>query len=266
MKKRPFTTITCPRSRIATFDIGAIGKTKHYVTALLEIDVSEARKKLAAAKEAGGPKISFTGWMLKAIGATVARHKEVAAFSRGRRKIAVFDDVDISIVVEKSLGGRKVPLPLVIRKTQEKSAAEITAEIEKAKTEDLSPDRIVLARKTGGLENLYYFLPGAVRRAAWRFMLRRPGFVFRKMGNVVLTSVGSIGRVSGWFVQTSIHPLSFGLGSIVPKPVAAGEAIRIGEILHLTVLCDHNVVDGAPMARFINALKENIEAGIGLEE
>jgi len=44
-----------------------------------------------------------------------------------------------------------------------------------------------------------------------------------------------------------------------------GEEIRAGEILHLALLVDHGAVDGAPLARFINTLKENIERGIGLD-
>lgn len=266
MPDRGFKTVEFPRSRFATLDIGAVSKKKHYVTVLLEFDVTEPREKIRIARETGAGRISFTGWLLKAFGEAVSRHKDVAAFRRGRRKIIVFDDVDISIVVEKTLEGRKVPLPLVIRKVQEKSAADITAEIEKAKTEDLSGERIVLHRKTSASERAYYLLPAAIRRAVWRFLLRRPRLVFRKMGNVGVTSLGAIAKVGGWFIQTSVHPLSLGVGAIVPKPVAADGEIRIREILHLTLLVDHDAVDGGPMARFINSLRGNIEGGIGLEE
>jgi pyruvate/2-oxoglutarate dehydrogenase complex dihydrolipoamide acyltransferase (E2) component len=264
LQKIGYKTVEFPRSRVATFDIGAIGKEKHYVTALLELDVTDTRKKIKNARKACGAKISFTGWLLKAIGETIRQHKEVAAFRYGRRKLMIFDDVDISIVVEKDLDGYKVPIPLVIRKINEKPAEAITTEIESAKTEKLSREQMVLARGTGLSERMYYFLPGAIRRLAWRSMLRHPRFVFRKMGNVVVTSVGMFGRINGWFIQTTVHPLSFGIGSITKKPVAVGEEIKIGKILHLTVLVDHNAVDGAPMARFIKALTENIENGIGL--
>jgi pyruvate/2-oxoglutarate dehydrogenase complex dihydrolipoamide acyltransferase (E2) component len=266
MQKKNYKTVEFPRSRIATFDIGAIGKEKHYVTALLELNVMEARKKIKNARRASGVKISFTGWLLKAIAETIKQHKEVAAFRYGRRKLIVFDDVDISIVVEKEIDGHKIPLPLVIRKVNEKSAASITAEIESAKTGKVSNEQMVLDRGTSFPEKMYYFLPGAVRRMAWRIMLRQPRFVFKKMGNVVVTSVGMIGQINGWFIQTSVHPLSFGIGSITRKPIAVGEEIKIGGILHMTVLIDHNVVDGAPMARFVNSLTENIENGFGLGE
>ncbi len=264
MQKRSYKMVEFPRSRIATFDIGAIGKTKHYVAALLEFNVSATRNKIRSARKIHNARISFTGWLLKAIGETIHQHKEVAAFLHGRRKLIVFDDIDISIVVEKELDGTKVPIPLVIRKISEKSAADITAEIENAKMEKFSNERVVLNQGASILERSYYSLPGAIRRMAWRFMLKHPRIVFSKMGNVVVTSVGMMGRINGWFMQTSVHPLSFGIGSIIKKPVAVDDEIRIGEVLHLTVLVDHNVVDGAPMARFVNSLTENIEGGIGL--
>ena len=265
MKHSDLTTVKFPLSRIATFDIGALGKSKHYVTALLEFDVTDARKKIKASNERGGARISFTGWLLKVIGETVFQHKSVAAYRRGRRSIVIFEDIDISTIVEREKDGQKVPLPLVIRKANEKSAAQITGEIEKAKTGVLAVDEVVLGRGKSLPEKLYYHLPAALRRAAWRFMLGRPRFIFRKMGNVVVTSVGMFGRINGWFIQTAIHPLAFGIGSIVRKPVAAGEDIRIGEILYVTILMDHNVIDGAPMARFVKSLAENIENGIGLD-
>ncbi len=252
-----------PRTRLATFDIGAIGRNKHYVTALLELDVSEARRRLRERKKAGA-KISFTGWLLQAIAAAVVRHKEAAAFRVGRRRLMVFDDVDVSLIVEKEVDGQRVPLPLLIRRADRKTAEEITAEIDRAKAAGLDGEQMVLERGMTAAEKLYYFLPGAVRRLAWRLMMKRPRYLFAKMGSVVVTAVGMMGQVNGWFVQTSIHPLSFGVGSILRKPVARGDEVRVAEVLHLTVLIDHDAVDGAPMARFIASLTENVEEAAGL--
>jgi pyruvate/2-oxoglutarate dehydrogenase complex dihydrolipoamide acyltransferase (E2) component len=263
MAGKGYRTLEFPRTRLATFDIGALSRRRHYVTALLELDVTVARRKLRELKQSGS-RISFTAWLLKAIAATVADHKEAAAFRVGRRKLMIFDDVDISILVEKRLEDRRVPLPLVIRKVNEKTAAEITAEIEKARTENLEKEQMVLERRAGLVERMYYSLPGTIRRLAWRIMLRHPRFIFRKMGNVVFTSLGMMGRVNGWFVQTSVHPLSFGVGSILKKPVVCGDEVRIAEMLHVTALIDHDAVDGAPMARFIAALTERIESGFGV--
>ena len=247
-----------PRSRIATFDVYAVGKQKHHISVLLECDVTDARQRIRDWKKQGH-RISFTSWLLKVIADTVEQHREAAAFLHNKRKLIVFDDVNISLLVEKEVEGKKVPIPLVIEKTQQKSMEEIAAEIEQAKSAKLSGKDIVLKRKTNFFESLYYHLPGLLRRMVWRYLLRHPRTVYRQMGNVGVTSVGMMGQVSGWFVHSSVHPLCFGIGSILKKPVVKDDQVVIREVLNLTMLIDHDVIDGAPMARFVGELVKRVE-------
>ena len=79
------------------------------------------------------------------------------------------------------------------------------------------------------------------------------------MGNVVITSVGMMGKLNGWFIHRSVHPISFGIGSILKKPVVVNNEIKIREILNMTILVDHDLIDGAPMVRFLNDLTWQIE-------
>ena len=80
----------------------------------------------------------------------------------------------------------------------------------------------------------------------------------------MLTSIGMMGKINGWFIHTSVHPLSFGIGSIIKKPAVIKDKIGIREMLYMTVLINHDVIDGADMARFISRLTENIESGLDL--
>ena len=41
--------------------------------------------------------------------------------------------------------------------------------------------------------------------------------------------------------------------------------VEAREYLSITITVDHDIVDGAPAARFIQRLKERIESGYGLE-
>jgi len=60
--------------------------------------------------------------------------------------------------------------------------------------------------------------------------------------------------------------LSLGVGAIVRKPwVMADDRIEARDVLHLTLLMDHDVVDGADMARFVAAFVEGLESARGLE-
>jgi len=252
-----------PRSRIATFDVYSIALSKHHISAMLEFDVTESRKKLQALRR-NGLQVSFNAWLIKSISQVLEQHKAAAAYLYNKRKLIIFEDINISMLVEKQVEGKKVPIALLIEKTNEKSAFEIHAEIDQAKTKGLSDKETVLHKHTSRYENLYFYLPGFLRRSLWRIMLRNPRFAFQRMGNVVITSVGMMGTIKGWFLHKSVHPLSFGIGSILKKPVVIEGQIKVREMLHMTILCDHDVVDGAPMVRFLNELTRHIETGEGI--
>ncbi len=261
--KHPFSYQHIPRSRIATFDIMSVGASKHHVSALLEFDVTTSRQKIREAKR-NGADISFNAWMIKVISNVLCKHKEAAAFLFNKKKLIIFNDINISVMVEKMAGGHKVPVPMVIEKTNEKSLAAIMQEIENAKSCKISGEDIVINKKASLTESLYYHLPGFIRRWIWRMMLKSPKFVYRKMGNAIITSVGMMGRINGWFIHKSVHPVSFGIGSVLKKPVVINDEIKIREILNMTILVDHDVIDGAPMVRFLNDLTRAIENGEGI--
>ncbi len=252
-----------PRSRIATFDIFAVGLRKHHIAAMLEFDVTESRAELRNLRK-NGVAVSFNAWLIKVIGIVLHRHPEASAYLYNKKKLIIFNDINVSLIVEKKIGNAKVPIPLVIEKINEKSALEITAEIEKAKNQELTSDDIVLKKQSTSYERLYYHLPGFLRRLFWKVLLLKPEAAFRTMGNVAVTSVGMMGKINGWFIHKSVHPLSFGVGSILKKPVVFGNEVKIREILNMTILVDHDVIDGAPMVRFLDDLTNYIETGKGI--
>lgn len=258
-----FKTHKFPKSRIATVDVCSIGLQKHHITALLEIDVSESKGKITQHK-ARNNSVSFTAWLIKVISNTTKEFDQVAGYLQGKRSVLVFNDIHVSIVVEKDLNGQKIPIPLLIEKANERSIASITKQINDAKNQILTEKDIVLANKSKRFERLYYYFPGFVRRYFWRYMIKHPHFAFRKMGNIAITSVGMIGSATGWFIPISIHPICFGIGKVSKKPVVIQDKIEIREVLNMTVLLDHDVIDGAQMARFVGKLSENLEKGTGL--
>ena len=93
-------------------------------------------------------------------------------------------------------------------------------------------------------------------------MLKLPRFAFKKMGNVAFTSIGMMGNVNGWFIPLSVHPICFGVSSINKEPRVINNQIVVREMLKMTVLFDHDVVDGAPMVRFLSDLTMNMEKGV----
>jgi pyruvate/2-oxoglutarate dehydrogenase complex dihydrolipoamide acyltransferase (E2) component len=75
-----------PPSRIATFDIFSIGLLKHHVSAMLEFDVTESRKKLHDLRKIG-VNVSFNAWILKAISSNLQKHPDASAFLYSKKKL-----------------------------------------------------------------------------------------------------------------------------------------------------------------------------------
>ncbi|BCS85990.1 MULTISPECIES: 2-oxo acid dehydrogenase subunit E2 [Prevotella] len=251
-----------PNSRIASMDVCEIGKHKHHVTGLLEFDVTESRKKIREYNKIHQKKISFNAWLISVIGKTIKKHETACSYLIGKNKIITFDDINISVIVEKNLNGTKVPFPLVIEKVNEISVESIAKEISMAKNQNVTPKDIILQKRTGQIARIYYLLPKFLRLLFWKYLLKHPKLAFNKMGNVSFTSIGMMGKIKGWFIPISVHPICFGIGSIIKKPTVFDNEIAIREILNLSILIDHDVMDGAPMVRFINELRTNIENGL----
>lgn len=263
-KMTKYKTQKIPISRIATLDICEIGKRKHHVTGLIELDISKSRKKIRQYNRNSSTKISFTAWIINVICSTISKYETPSSYLKGKNKLIIFDDINVSIIVEKSINGQKVPIPLIIEKASEKSIVAISNQINGAKLKQLTQNDIVLHKKADRLERIYYILPGFIRRSVWKYILKHPKIAFNKMGNVAITSIGMMGQINGWFIPISIHPICFGLGSIIKKPIIIENKIEIREMLNMSILIDHDVIDGAPMARFISELTKNIENGLNL--
>jgi len=63
-----------------------------------------------------------------------------------------------------------------------------------------------------------------------------------------------------------IHPLVIALEGIAKKPGIVGDKLEVREYLGMIVLFDHDVTNGAPVARFVQRLRELIENGYGLSD
>lgn len=260
-----YTEIEFPQTRLATFDVCELGRKKHHIHAFLELDVTEARHLIKRYRARTHQPLSFTAWLIKTISTTLQEFPQAHAYISRRRHAIIFHDIDITITIEREYEGTLVPLPYIIRRTNTKDWSEITQEIAQAKTQAITKDDTVLGHRQSTFATLvYYRLPGWMRRLVWSYLLRHPKLVQRQMGSVMITSIGMMGHVNGWFLYTSVHPLSFGIGAIIKKLGVVGKSIEIRDYLHITVLLDHDVIDGAPMARFITKLSENIESGFGL--
>jgi pyruvate/2-oxoglutarate dehydrogenase complex dihydrolipoamide acyltransferase (E2) component len=264
MGKEPVRTNVFPRSRLSTIDLGRIGVKKHHVAALLEIDVTRARHGLRVANRGGRSSVSFLAWLVKSVASSLAEHPNAHGVRVGKRRIATFDRVNVSIMVERNVDGERVPLPLLIPNADSRSAADIEAQIAVARQQSVNAGTVVIGEKGSLRYRLYYALPGFLRRALLKRALANPQRMQSMMGSVLVTSVGMGGRVKGWFIPKSMHPVCIGIGAVAPKAVVMNGGIEPREVLHMTILVDHDVVDGAPASRWIAALVKAMESGAEL--
>jgi pyruvate dehydrogenase E2 component (dihydrolipoamide acetyltransferase) len=51
-----------------------------------------------------------------------------------------------------------------------------------------------------------------------------------------------------------------GVGAVQPKPVRSHGEVRFIDCINLSLTCDHQVIDGAPGARFLQIIREKIES------
>lgn len=256
-----------PASRLGTIDIGFTSHKKHHIKALIEVDVTEARKIIREKKKLNR-NISFNSWLIKCISKTVEEFRDIHGIRKGKSKIVIFKDIDISIMVEREIQGKKVPLPYVIRKTNEKSISEINVEIKAIKDQSIIDEGnyVLGEKKNEFMMKLYYSLPGFIRRYIWLKIIRSPVLTKQNMGTVIITSVGMMGNIKGWVIPESVHPVGFAIGSIIKKPGVVGNTIQIREYLYITVTVDHDVIDGAPAVRALDKLTHLVEKGYGLTE
>lgn len=262
----PYVIKEFPSSRQSTFDVGYIGVRNHHMKALLELDVTFARERIKNYRNEKKEELSFTVWIIKCISQAIAENKSVHAIRKGKNKLVIFDDIDISVIVEKEINGEKVPLPVVIRKVNKKKLSDIQLEIKSAKEQQVmsEKDYVLGENQFKWAMSLFVALPQFIRLPIWKLILKNPFLMKKTAGTAVVTSVSMIGNVRGWVIPVTIHPICFALGSIVKKPGIFEGEIAIREYLYLTVLINHDVIDGAPAARFVSRLTSLVESGYGL--
>ena len=95
--------------------------------------------------------------------------------------------------------------------------------------------------------------------------MKNPHWLKQSFCTVGLTAVGMFGKGGGWAIPFGVHTLDIALGGIAEKPGVVDGRIEIREYLSLTISFDHDIIDGAPAARFAQRFKELIETGFGLD-
>jgi pyruvate/2-oxoglutarate dehydrogenase complex dihydrolipoamide acyltransferase (E2) component len=260
-----------PKERRTATDLRFIARYVHPMTGLVEIDVTEARRLIREHEERTGEAISFTGFIVACVGKAVAADRSVHAYRNGSGELVIFDDVDIGTMIERKRNGKRFPLGYVVRAADKKSVYDIHREIravQNNQVEDPGMRTLSLASS----------MPGFARRLYIRYALRRPHLLKRFMGTVIVTAIGMFVGHSGWGLTTPTNSLSLVIGGIGRKPGVVDGLngldgpngpdghIAIREYLCVTIAFNHEVIDGAPAARFTECFIDLVEGAYGLHD
>jgi hypothetical protein len=153
-----------------------------------------------------------------------------------------------------------VAIPHIIRGAQHKTVLEISDEIRSMQAKPGSSEQssrlVAMAPRIPRFMRLLYF---------W-VLKKNPPWFRQVAGTTVITSVGMFGNGGGWglgFLPT--HTLGVTVGGIAEKPGVVDGQIAIREYLNITLGFDHDIVDGAPAARFAKKFTSLIEGASLLE-
>jgi pyruvate/2-oxoglutarate dehydrogenase complex dihydrolipoamide acyltransferase (E2) component len=234
----------------------AVTASKSTIHSLAQVDITVPRTMIREHHERTGEKLSFTAYIVYCLAQVIKQHPHLNAFKRGNRLITL-DDITISVLVEREFMEEKVPEPMAIEAAQDLTFREINDAIRSAKSREDS--------SLGGFTGMTWirFIPG--------FLLKT--FVgigesniklAKRYGKVAVTAVGMFSREPVWFVPHGSGTVLITVGSIEKRTVFNGDSHEEREFLCLTGSFNHDIIDGAPAARFMNQFLETVKSGIYL--
>ena len=192
----------------------------------MEIDMDNAIAARKAVNAAGDVKISFNDFVVKAVAMALRKHPKVNASWRGDSIVYYnYINVGVAVAVEEGL------LVPVVRNTDHKGLAQISTEVrdyaQKAKDKKLQP-------------------------SDWE-------------GNTfTISNLGMFGIDEFTAIINPPDACILAVGGIKETPVVKNGQIVPGNIMKVTLSCDHRVVDGATGAAFLQTVKANLENPVNM--
>ncbi|MFN2135601.1 MAG: 2-oxo acid dehydrogenase subunit E2 [Candidatus Promineifilaceae bacterium] len=264
-RTNPYHIINLTPERRVWLSMLDLPRLAHPMYGLLEVDVTAPRRFIAEHKAHSGESLSFTGYLTRCFASAIEENKTVQAYRKGSRQLVQFEDVDVGLMIERQIGEKRTLSGHVVRNAGHKTYREIHEEIRVAQSAqiDQSAEMPQWFRTAMLLPWPFSELWKIV--LAW-FTSRDPTFPVSMAGTVGITAVGMFGKGhSGWGFEVTRHSLALVVGSTTWKPVIIHGNTEPREIQNLTIIFDHDVVDGAPAARFTKRLVELIESGYELD-
>ncbi len=260
-----YTTYPFSLERKQIVDFLSVAKKKHTASVMMDFDITGMRNALRKARRITKKNASLTGYLLYCFARAIDRNKMVQAY-RKNNKLIVFEDVDVSTMVERTVNGVPVPVSYILRKANTKSVFEISEEIKNAKTGDLTD--LIESEEIQNKKHLIGIIKrvGFLRRWFLNRMFKDPFLKKKYNGTVGFSSMGMFSHnLTGWVVPITPQVLSAMVGGVREIPGVINGEIGICEMVNITISMDHDILDGAQTARFIESFRKILKEGIDYE-
>jgi pyruvate/2-oxoglutarate dehydrogenase complex dihydrolipoamide acyltransferase (E2) component len=254
-KPAPHKVVRFPLMRNYIIDMMSEGRRKNTVHMLFEADATFIFDQLQRINGELVTKITLTSYIAKVLADTVAANPHMHAYRHGQKKLVLFDNVDLSVIVERKIEEDvRMPVHYVVHSANQKTLGNIDHELKAAKTTPLYGND----RPLTNLEAHFLSWPRLIRRFFW-FFIRRDPHVFRIVaGTVGITSLpAQTAHPMNW---TPITPttLTLVIGAVSPVVnIVNGLAVE-RQTIHLNLAFDHDVIDGAQVMRFIKIFRKRL--------
>jgi len=227
------------------------GRRMAPMVGLVDVDVTKANRLLAASE----PPLSLTAFVVASVARAAAAHPEVHAYRNWRGQLVTHQHVDVTTMIEIPTAQGPFGLPHVLRDADVRDVPDLTAELRGVKRQ---PSASGSGRWLERAAPAATHIPGAVD--AMYAVMARSVAVRQRIGTVAVTAVGMFAGGGGFgLTPPSLMTLEVVVGGMAQRPRAVNGQVEIRDVLDLTLVIDHNVVDGAPATRFGAELRELIE-------
>ena len=101
-------------------DGGRMGLKKHTIHGLVEFDITRAREAIRQHKVQTGEALSFSAFFLACLGKAIDADKQMHAYRNWRNQLIIFDEVDVNMLFEVEVDGKKTIRPHILRGVNKK--------------------------------------------------------------------------------------------------------------------------------------------------
>jgi chloramphenicol O-acetyltransferase len=261
MNQQRIRIVKVPWARQLVVDVGRVSGRRHSIHGLFEVDVTSARQALRAHRRDTSEDLSFTAFVVGCVARAVAAEPAVQAYRDLRGREVIFPEVDVALPIEVELEGVPFAFTHVLRDAGRRSLRGLHDEIRAVQADPtVSPS---VRKETWA--RAYLLIPAVLRTGLLGALHRLPYRQRALAGTVGVTAVGMFAGGGGWGIAFQLHTLSIVIGGITLRPALSAGHLVEREWLQLTVSVDHDVVDGAPAARFVHRLRTLLSTADGLD-